>query len=191
MYEELSKKLCDLSDMVLHSSETVQVSKWDLQQAYVAISKLGDKIKDLESQNAHLHRRVMMVMKENNQLAMDFCYLLQQVDGPPFCEDGLKVQLPDCFWPKNDDGCDWGTCYAVLHPERDEAAKAALYAYAANTDNAMIRHKILLWLGDQTEADEPKIASALDIITAALEARDRRLAWEKANPGKEYGCETA
>lgn len=180
MHEDLVKNLSALVDTVKEPAGdpavTVAVPKWDVMMAYTAIHSLNEKIKDLESQNAHFHRRISQVMDENDRLAQDFYYLLQQVDGLPPHKEGLKVRLPSLFLPSGEDaGGIFGTRYAVLHPERDEAARAALYAYAANTDNAMIRHKILVWLGDQTEDDEPVSRSAVDIIAESLVLREQRL----------------
>jgi len=181
MYEDLAKTFCDYSDQVVETTQTVPVPKRDLQQVYVAIAKLNDKIMELESQTASLRRQAHDLLKENNNLAQDFYYLLQQVDGLPPHAQGLSVRLPGCFLPQDDEGGVWGTRYAVLHPERDPAAKAALYAYASATANAMIRHKILLWLGDETPADEPVTVSAVDIIGEALAAREKRLAMEQCH----------
>ena len=179
MYENLAEKFCGYADTVLEVTETVQVPKGDLQQVYVAIAKLNDKIKDLESQNASLSRRARDLLAENDRLTQEFNYLRQQVDGLPPHTNGLKVRLPDGFHSRDGEDSLWGSCYAVLRPELDPAARAALYAYASTTGNIMTRHKILVWLGDETQADKPAAISAANIIGDALVARELRLAMDR------------
>ena len=178
MYEDLAQKFCDYADTVLETTQTVPVPKGDLQQAYVAIAKLNDKIKDLESQNASLSRHARDLLAENDRLTQEFNYLRQQVDGLPPHANGLKVRLPDGFHNRDGEDGLWGSCYAVLRPELDPAARAALYANANATDNAMTRHKLLVWLGDETQVDKPAVISAANIIGDALAARELRLAAE-------------
>lgn len=178
MYEDLAKRFYEYSDAVKTIKETVPVRKGDLQQAYVAIGRFNKKIEELEREKAGLIRQCHKLAEENGKLEQDFYFLVQQVEGLPPHEKGLKVRLPDDFLPKCEHGGALSSIYAVLRPERDEAAKAALYAYAAATDNAMSRHKILLWLGDETAADEPAAATALDIIADSLAAREKRVSMD-------------
>lgn len=170
MYEELAKKFSDHSEAAKTVSGTVPVAKRDLQQVYVAVSRFNEKIRELESQNGSLRRKCQKLGKENDLLAQDLHYILQQLDGLPPHGEGLEVRLPEGLLERYP-GCRY---YAVLRPDRDEAAKAALRAYADATDNAWTRHKILLWLGEHTEEDAPVFASVVDIIADSLAERERR-----------------
>lgn len=177
MKEELIKRLYGLVDSADKINQEVPVKKFDLINTCTEIVQLERKIKELESQNRHLSRQLHVILEENDQLAQDFYYIVQQINGLPTNKNGMKVRLPEYFLEKmtDDIGGVFGQIYYVLRPEHDPAAKAALHAYAETTENKLIAHKILLWLGEHTAADKPEMPSVVDVIAESLMRREERL----------------